>query len=180
MEIMRILSEKLLHERGSYIRDSVFAASDGIVTTFAVVAGSTGASLDPSVVLILGFANLFADGFSMSAGTYLGVKSEAEYEKAQGDSHIPGASPFKQGLVAFFAFDLAGVVPLIPYIFKIGNWFELSLSLVFIFLFLIGVLKGNYTKKGWLRSGAEMLLIGGLAAVVAYTTGYVIENIILR
>jgi VIT1/CCC1 family predicted Fe2+/Mn2+ transporter len=180
MEIMRVLSEKLLHERGSYIRDSVFAASDGIVTTFAVVAGSTGAALDPSVVLILGFANLFADGFSMSAGTYLGVKSETEYEKAQGDSHVSGASPLKQGLVAFLSFDLAGIVPLIPYILKARNSFELSLTFVFILLFLIGAVKGEYTKKGWCKSGLEMLLIGGLAAVVAYTTGYMIENFILK
>src|SRR4030042_5676466 len=174
--LMRLISEKLLHERGSYLRNAVFAASDGIVTTFAVVAGSTGASLDPSVVVILGFANLFADGFSMSAGTYLGVKSEVDYEKAEGDCHISGASPFRQGLIAFLSFDIARVIPLIPYVFVIGKRFELSLALVFILLFIIGVIKGKYTRKGWLRSGSEMLIIGGFAAVVAYSTGYVIKN----
>ena len=48
-----------------YIGEFVYGGIDGSVTTFAVVAGSTGASLDTSVVLILGFANLIADGFSM-------------------------------------------------------------------------------------------------------------------
>jgi VIT1/CCC1 family predicted Fe2+/Mn2+ transporter len=180
MEMMRVLSKKLLHERGSYIRDSVFAASDGIVTTFAVVAGSTGASLGTPVMVILGFANLFADGFSMSAGTYLGVKSEMDYEQAGGDAHAPEASPFKQGLVAFLSFDLAGLTPLLPYIFNMRYSFELSLVFVFTLLFLIGAVKGKYTKKGSLKSGIEMLLIGGFAAIVAYITGYVIENFILK
>ena len=68
--------------KGKYLKDSVYGASDGIVTTFAVVAGVSGASLNPSIVLILGFANLIADGFSMAVGNYLGSKSEQEYSKA--------------------------------------------------------------------------------------------------
>ncbi len=64
---------------GTYIRDAVFGANDGIVTTFAVIAGVAGANLPLSTVLILGFANLFADGLAMGLGNYLGTKSEAEY-----------------------------------------------------------------------------------------------------
>ena len=74
-----MLSKEKLHEKGTLLRDAVFASDDGLITTFAVVAGSFGASLSPSVVLILGFANLFADGISMSTGTYLGTKSEIDY-----------------------------------------------------------------------------------------------------
>jgi len=51
---------------------------DGSVTTFAVVAGSTGANFDTSVVIILGLANLFADGFSMSVGSYLSHKTDLQ------------------------------------------------------------------------------------------------------
>ena len=61
------------------IEDFVYGATDGAVTTFAVVAGVIGALLSPSIVLILGFANLFADGFSMAIGNYLGTKAQAEY-----------------------------------------------------------------------------------------------------
>ena len=63
---------------GEHIKDAVYAANDGIITTFAVVAGVVGASLDPLVILILGFANLFADGISMASGNYLGTKSEKD------------------------------------------------------------------------------------------------------
>ena len=54
------------------IQDFVYGATDGAVTTFAVVAGVVGAALSPSIILILRFANLLADGFSMAIGNYLG------------------------------------------------------------------------------------------------------------
>lgn len=65
-----------------YLREFVYGGIDGAVTTFAVVAGAVGADLSMSIILILGFANLLADGFSMSVGAYLSTKSELDnYEK---------------------------------------------------------------------------------------------------
>ncbi len=61
------------------IENFVYGAIDGTVTTFAVVAGVVGASLPSSIIVILGFANLFADGFSMAVGNYLAVKTQNEY-----------------------------------------------------------------------------------------------------
>lgn len=67
-----------------HLKDSVYAANDGIVTTFAVVAGVVGASLNPFTILALGFANLLADGFSMASGNYLGTRSESDqYARAR-------------------------------------------------------------------------------------------------
>jgi VIT1/CCC1 family predicted Fe2+/Mn2+ transporter len=68
---------------GKYLKSMVYGGLDGIVTTFAVVAGVEGASLSAGVVLILGFANLVADGLSMAIGDYLSSKSEREYQKAE-------------------------------------------------------------------------------------------------
>ncbi|MFV0297364.1 MAG: VIT1/CCC1 transporter family protein [Hyphomicrobiaceae bacterium] len=62
----------------NYLRDFVYGAIDGAVTTFAVVAGVEGASLEARVVLILGLANLFADGLSMAASNYSGTKTEVD------------------------------------------------------------------------------------------------------
>ncbi len=61
-----------------YVREFVYGGIDGAVTTFAVVAGGFGANLDTGIIIILGFANLFADGFSMSVGAYLSAKTEKE------------------------------------------------------------------------------------------------------
>lgn len=66
----------------NWVADFVYGGCDGAVTTFAVVAGVQGASLAVPIILILGFANLFGDGFSMSVGKYLSDKSNLErYEK---------------------------------------------------------------------------------------------------
>jgi VIT1/CCC1 family predicted Fe2+/Mn2+ transporter len=62
----------------SYVRDFVYGAIDGAVTTFAVVAGAAGASLESRVVVIMGLANLFADGFSMAVSNYLGTKASEQ------------------------------------------------------------------------------------------------------
>lgn len=77
--------EELAHRHivGKYIGDYVYGANDGIITTFAVVAGASGAMLSSTVVIILGLANLVADGISMGASNYLGAKSEHDYALAQ-------------------------------------------------------------------------------------------------
>ncbi|MGI9457037.1 MAG: VIT1/CCC1 transporter family protein [Aeoliella sp.] len=62
----------------SYLRDFVYGAIDGTVTTFAVVSGVAGAGLGAGVIIVLGMANLIADGFSMAASNYLGTKTEEE------------------------------------------------------------------------------------------------------
>ena len=62
--------------RHNYLRDWIYGGIDGSVTTFAVVTGVVGAQLSPVVIVIMGFANLLADGFSMAASNFLGTKSE--------------------------------------------------------------------------------------------------------
>lgn len=62
----------------TYIRDWVYGGIDGAITTFAIVAGVVGAELSTSIILILGLANLLADGFSMAASNYSGTKSDAD------------------------------------------------------------------------------------------------------
>lgn len=69
--------------QGKYLKSVVYGGLDGTITTFAAVAGVAGASLSPGVVLIMGLANLLADGLSMSIGDYLSSKSESEYEAAE-------------------------------------------------------------------------------------------------
>ncbi len=77
--------EKYLHatQSGAYVGDMVYGAIDGIITTFAVVSGVAGAQLSPGIVLILGFANLFADGLSMGVGNFLATKSQRDYEREE-------------------------------------------------------------------------------------------------
>lgn len=78
----------------SYVRDWVYGGIDGAITTFAIVAGVTGGDLSARVVVILGLANVIADGFSMAASNYSGTKSEQnEYNhlRAMEERHIERA-----------------------------------------------------------------------------------------
>jgi vacuolar iron transporter family protein len=70
-------------EQGKYIKSAVYGGLDGVITTFAVVAGVTGASLSAGIILVIGFANLLADGLSMAVGDYLSTRSEQEYHQSE-------------------------------------------------------------------------------------------------
>jgi len=74
-----IAMEKHAGDAGKYIKSVVYGGLDGIITTFAVVASIAGAGLDVGVVIIMGFASLFADGISMGMGDFLSSKAENEY-----------------------------------------------------------------------------------------------------
>ena len=78
-------NEHQIHQKNQYVNkfeeylsEFVYGGIDGCVTTFAVVAGAVGAGLSSSIIIILGFANLFADGFAMSVGAYLSTKSQKD------------------------------------------------------------------------------------------------------
>ena len=222
--------------------DFVYGATDGAVTTFAVVAGVVGASLSPSIVLILGFANLLADGFSMAIGNYLAAKAQREYiEKARKReeweidnlveqekqeirdiytkkgfkdellSEIVGVitsrrkvwvdtmmreelgliedsrRPRDTAVTTFAAFNAVGLIPLLPFVamFMAGS-LAVSASDAFIYsviftgaaFFLVGIVKGRVVQKPLMRSGLNTLLVGGIAAAVAFVVGYLLNLIV--
>ena len=78
-KIKQQIQEGEFEDKGQYLGEFVYGAIDGSVTTFAVVAGATGAALNPIVVIILGFANLIADGFSMACGAFLSEKTQSDF-----------------------------------------------------------------------------------------------------
>ena len=105
---------KILFRR--YISEFVYGAVDGTVTTFAVVAASAGAGISSAVILILGVANLIADGFSMGSSAYLAAS--AEHEESARDTQ-KRASPKIIGAVTFLAFVAVGSVPVLPYLIDV-------------------------------------------------------------
>jgi len=210
------------------------------VTTFAVVAGAVGAGLDSSIIIILGFANLLADGFAMSVGAYLSSKSEKDnYQKhkqveywevknlpeveteeirdiyrAKGfegelleqivtvitaDEHRwvdvmmkeelnmieETKSPLKMGAVTYFAFILIGVIPLLTYVWDYvrpidGNLFFIASILTAVGFIIIGIFKTYVTQTKIWKGVLETLLLGAIAAIVAYFVGDLLEHLILN
>ena len=214
----------------SYLGDAVLGGIDGCVTTFAVVAGTVGGGFSGIVAIVLGFANLLADGFSMAVGNYQGTKSQLEWvEKArhQEERHIDlipegereeirqifaakgfeddalenivevitkdkklwvdtmiteelglqldGPNPMKAALATFVAFLVVGFVPLIPFLIPgltPEQTFLASSIVTALAFFSVGVAKGKVLKRSILKAGFETLLVGGIAATIAYFVGW--------
>ena len=155
-----------------YVGDLVYGANDGLITTFAVVAGVAGGALSSRATLIIGAANLFADGLSMAVGNYLSIRSREGVLAAQ-DLPEEEAHPAKHGLATLFAFVGAGGVPLLPFALLTGAGARLTGSIVLTFttLFVIGALRAVVTIDRWWLAGLEMLLLGIAVALAAYGSG---------
>jgi VIT1/CCC1 family predicted Fe2+/Mn2+ transporter len=166
-----------------YLSEFVYGAIDGSVTTFAIVAGVMGASLSSVVVLILGFANLFADGFSMAVSDYLSIKSKNELYKRHRHKHYHIKSPKSSALVTFISFIIIGFIPLISFVLAPlsitinNNKFLLSIILTGIAFLIIGAIKSKVVGKHYIKSSLETLLIGGLAALIAFVVGYLLRGV---
>ena len=162
-----------------YIRDVVYGANDGIITTFAVVAGVTGGALSPRAVLIVGAANLFADGLSMGVGNYLSIRSN-ESARAAEDLPEEEARPARHGAATFLAFFLAGAIPLAPYVlaFTDGQRLACSVILTFAALFGVGSLRSMVTIDRWWTAGLEMLGLGAAVALAAYASGALVSLVV--
>jgi len=228
-----IQARLLAGPRHNYLRDWVYGGIDGSVTTFAVVAGVVGAHLSTGVILILGAANLLADGFSMAASNYLATKAErddAEHLEAIEQRHVEvdpegereevrqifGAkglrgeelervvglitsdqtlwvrtmlteeyglpwearSPWRAGLSTFSAFLMCGLVPLLPFIFGAPGAFPLAIALTGAVFFAIGSIKSRWSTTSWWRSGLETLVVGSVAASLAYAAGVLLKAVV--
>jgi vacuolar iron transporter family protein len=98
------------------LREFVYGGMDGAVTTFAVVTGAAGANLGVNVILILGYANVLADGFSMAVGSYLSEKSDQDLSMSRGQSEKDDHdSPLAASVATFLSFILVGFIPLSMY-----------------------------------------------------------------
>lgn len=234
-----VAKSSVLSKYQGYLGEFVYGGIDGCVTTFAVVAGAAGAGLGSDVILILGFANLFADGFAMSVGSYLSSKAEKEnYEKHKRRQHLKieqtrekeiyelrklyrargfegelleqvitvitsdnhrwademlrekegvqdnGKSPVQSGVMTFISFLIVGFIPVMIYAMDFGlnmkltNCFLWS-SLLTAFGFIsIGYLKSRVNHTSRMKGILETLVLGTIAALVAYFLGDFLEHLL--
>lgn len=168
-----------------YLPEFVYGGIDGAVTTFAVVSGALGASLSASIILILGFANLFADGFSMAISNYLSTKSLSDLNsKNKNRKKSSVKNSHKTALATFFAFLIIGFIPLISFVLAPfsttidQNKFLYSTILTGIAFIFVGAIKGSITEKSKLYSAIETFLIGSLAALIAFVVGYLLKSLL--
>lgn len=241
------MNETKIHKGGKwlffdkeYIAEFVYGGIDGSITTFAIVAGATGANAEVRWVLIFGFANLLADGFSMSVGNYFSTRADRDnYEKhkaieywevehlrekevqeireiyeakgfkgklledvvatitANKDVWVDtmmkeelemakdSKSPVSTAFATFLSFNIVGLIPLAVYI--IALFTEIRTDLLFpiscggtaIAMVIVGYMRGVVTDISKTKSISQTLLLGGLAAGLAYFAGDVLARWIL-
>lgn len=222
-----------------YLKDFVYGAIDGAVTTLAVVSGVAGGGLASSVIIVLGLANIFADGFSMAISNYLGTRAESQRlqsVRATEEGHIDldpegereeirqiyggkgfsgqqleevvevitsdrqrwvdamvqeeyglslqGVNAGMAGFATFMAFLLSGSLPLIPFLLNwwreglIADPYRVSIGITMLAFFAVGAMKGRYVEQSWYRSGLETVVIGGIAALLAYGVGVLLGDLV--
>ncbi len=236
-----IENEHKMNPLTTYLKEVVYGGNDGIVTTFAVVAGFSGANLGAYTlnlslisVLLFGIANLIADGAAMGLGSYLSVRSSQTLYKTAYDKEYhetihstdyeieetefifqeqgfnktdakqltkiiskntdfwvkfmvqhecelenpENESALYNGLATFLSFLCFGFIPLIPYFFmtNIETSFYISSAFTVFALALLGVTRAWVTKESMIRSIIETIIIGGLAASLAYIIGTLFKH----
>ena len=154
----------------NYLPDLVYGANDGIVTTLVVIASVTGAAMSSTVILVLGLANLVADGFSMGTSNVLSVRSTLTAA-----TRPPLRDASRNGIATFAAFVIAGLLPLSAYLFPFADEyrFPAACGLAAMSLFGIGACRSLFSDRAWLVAGLEMLALGTIASIVAYAVGTV-------
>jgi vacuolar iron transporter family protein len=164
-----------------YVRELIYGANDGIITTFAVVAGVAGGGLSLRVVLIIGAANLVADGLSMAVGNYLSIRSHESVRETQ---NLPEeeAFPVRHATATFVAFVVAGAVPLMPYMVPVLPFdrFLSSIAVTFVAMFVVGASRALIARVRWWKAGCEMLGLGAVVAALAYVSGAVVAAMVDR
>lgn len=149
-----------------YNSEIVYGGIDGLLTTFAIIAGSTGATFSSSVITVLAISNVFADGFSMGVSSYLAERLNYT------TSGIYVKNPIMVGLYTFMSFVTLGIIPVIPYIIQIKYTFEYSCVLLGIILFVLGYIRGR------IIDGVITVLIGGITALISMYVAKYISRIV--
>lgn len=158
-----------------YLPEFVYGAIDGTVTTFAIIAAVSGAHLSPIIVLIVGFSNVLADGFSMATSNYLSERSD---NAVHGNTNAK--SPLKTAAMTFISFVLVGSIPVIPFALSMAiggfNPFFVSIIATAATFLVIGYIRGRVVGRTGFRSSLGTLLLGSIAATIAYSAGAFLES----
>lgn len=150
-----------------YVRSLVFGFEDSLVSTTGVIAGVSAGSHDPSVVVLAAAVTIVVEALSMGAGQFLSERAVHQMDGRHKDNLLVGAG------FMFGSYALAGLVPLLPVIlFPFPSSIIVSLAAALVGLFILGVLKGRIVGAAPVRSGLEMLIIGGVATVLGALAGY--------
>lgn len=153
-----------------YLRSAIFGVEDGLVSTTGALAGIAAGTRDAQVVLMAGLVIIMVEALSMAAGQFLSERAVHQLDPTHDDKLVVG------GAVMYAAYLAGGLVPLAPVLAvrTLGAvWVGTGCALLG--LFALGWVKGRLVRVEPVRSGLEILAVGGLATLVGLVVGVLLK-----
>ena len=161
------LMKKVKNVQKEYLQSAMFGFNDALVSTTGVIVGVSTGTNNKQVVVLAGVVTILVEALSMGSGQYLSSKSAHQLEKSDALK-----VPILSGVIMFFSYFLAGLVPLLP-IFLLPMEYSRNVAIVaaLIGLFILGYLKGKIVNVPPVRSAIEIFIVGGLATAIGIIAG---------
>lgn len=154
-----------------YLRSSLFGFEDALVSTTGMVVGISFGTTNLKFILLAAFVTIAVEAVSMAAGEFLSDEAVHELDKnSQKDN------TFLSAIVMFASYAVGGLIPVIPVILFPQNQAIIgSIVAAFTGLFILGFIKGKIVKINKFRSAMEMLIVGGIAAIIGIIVGFILK-----
>jgi vacuolar iron transporter family protein len=158
-----------------YVSEILFGGSDGIVTTFALVAGFIGSqsnnwqitTISPSVLILFALSNVFADGLSMGLGSF---QSNNAHIDTNGNNR--GINSIVSGVITFCSFILFGIIPILPFFFFNYQMAAIVSVVAMLFaLIMLGLIRFALSRKNLFGCILQSVGVGSLASAAAFVVG---------
>jgi len=157
------------------ISNELFGATDGTISTLAVVAGVWAATSNPFFALVGGISAMTAEALSMGFSSYIAAGTRETILKTNGKKKREEV--IKNALLFWGVTMGGGFVPLVPFVLKFPSPLMFSLLFSVVFLFLMGVHSAKYTKQNPSVAGLKIMVVGLIATLVTYAVGYAFSPI---
>jgi VIT1/CCC1 family predicted Fe2+/Mn2+ transporter len=153
-----------------YLQSAMFGFNDALVSTTGVIVGISTGTSNKDVVILAGVVTILVEALSMGSGQYLSSKSAHQLEKTNAFK-----VPLISGIIMFWAYFAAGLVPLLPILlFPMEYSRDVAIVASLIGLLTLGYVKGKIVKVSPLKSAIEIFIIGGLATAIGIIVGNVL------
>lgn len=154
-----------------YLQSAMFGFNDALVSTTGVIVGVSTGTSNKQIVVLAGVVTVLVEALSMGSGQYLSSKSAHQLEKS-----FSFRVPVISGLIMFWAYLSAGMVPLLSIIlFPMDYSREVAIVAALMALFVLGYAKGKIVQVNPWRSALEVLVIGGIATLIGIIAGNLLE-----
>ena len=160
-------------QRSQYFRNFTFGVEDSLVSTVGLLSGIAANQLTSAQIIVTGLILLAVEGLSMAVGSLL---TEHSADELAARREVSLTQDIPAAVIMFFSYFLTGFLPLSPYFFlSVSSALPVSVLVSLVALFVLGLINARITHVRPLRSGLQMILIGGAAVLVGVLIGYFLK-----